>query len=64
MKVKEVSLVKIIMLGGLVVAILYSLYLGMENVALTAIGVIGGYLVKDIEIRNDTSNKDESKEHS
>jgi len=49
MKLKEVSISKIIMLSGLIATILYALYLGMENVALTAVGVIGGYLVKDLE---------------
>jgi hypothetical protein len=53
MQFKEVSLAKVIMLGGLIVAILYGLYLGYENVALTAIGVIGGYLVKDLETESD-----------
>ena len=50
MKIKEISISKIIILTGLVTAIICGLFLGMENVALTGIGVIGGYLMKDIEI--------------
>lgn len=60
MEMKEVSLAKVIMLGGLIAVIFYALYLGLENVALTAIGVIGGYLVKDIENNNDLGNLEDS----
>lgn len=53
MKIKEISISKIIILTGLVITIIYSLYLGYENVALTSIGAIGGYLAKDIELKSD-----------
>lgn len=62
MKIKEISISKIIMLGGLVIAIIYGLYLGMENVALTALGIIGGYLVKDIETKNDGEDMNATEE--
>jgi hypothetical protein len=61
MQVKEVSLAKVIMLGGLVLVIVYSLYLGMKDVALAALGIIGGYLAKDIEINNSNYPEDSDK---
>ncbi|BBL61522.1 hypothetical protein MARBORIA2_14760 [Methanobrevibacter arboriphilus] len=52
MKFKEISLAKTIMLAGLIIAILYGMYLGQENISLAALGIIGGYLAKDIELKN------------
>lgn len=52
MKFKEISLAKTIMLAGLIIAILYGMYLGQENLAGIALGIIGGYLAKDIELKN------------
>lgn len=49
MKFKEISLAKTIMLGGIVIAVIYGMYLGQENIVLTALGILGGYLAKDIE---------------
>ncbi|WP_042702544.1 hypothetical protein [Methanobrevibacter arboriphilus] len=52
MQFKEISLAKTIMLTGLIIAILYGMYLGQENIALAALGIIGGYIAKDIELNN------------
>ncbi|MEA4957559.1 hypothetical protein SDC9_30508 [bioreactor metagenome] len=53
MKIKEISLAKTIMLTGLILVILYGMYLGQENLTSTALGIIGGYLAKDIELNSE-----------
>lgn len=57
MKIKEISLAKIIMLLGLIIAILYGMYLGQENITLASLGIIGGYLAKDIEKNKSDDNE-------
>ncbi len=48
------------MLSGLIIAILYGMYLGQENIVLAALGIIGGYLAKDIELNNNSEGEDET----
>nr|WP_302577823.1 hypothetical protein [Methanobrevibacter arboriphilus] len=59
MRLKEVSLAKTIILIGLIITVLYGMYLGQENLTLTSLGIIGGYLAKDIEIINNGEVGDE-----
>lgn len=60
MKIKEISLAKTIMLGGIVIAVIYGMYLGQENTVLTALGILGGYLAKDIENKSDDNETSEN----
>ena len=60
MQFKEISLAKTIMLLGLIIAILYGMYLGQENITLAALGIIGGYIAKDIELKNTNEGEDET----
>ncbi|MBF4469467.1 MAG: hypothetical protein ISP01_08705 [Methanobrevibacter arboriphilus] len=57
MKIKEISLAKTIMLTGIIITIIYGMYLGQENITHTALGIIGGYLAKDIEKNKSDDNE-------
>jgi hypothetical protein len=56
MEVKKISLAEIIILLRLIIAIIYSFYLNMKDVALAALVIIRSYLAKDIEINNNNNN--------
>jgi len=64
MKVKQISISKIIILCGVVTTTIYALYLGMENIAATGLGILGGYLMKDIDtVIKSKPKKDENIEN-
>jgi hypothetical protein len=48
-EVEKKTWARFIILSSIVATSFYAMYLGMENIALAALGIVGGYLTKNIE---------------
>ena len=49
-KIKELSLIKVIVFGFLGAGLIYAMSLGMENVVLAIVSGIFGYIAKDVRL--------------